>query len=380
MSVSQMLRSRCACVSRATLSSRAAHSSVSVRYIQRDALKRAKESPLAFVFDIDGVLIQGSKVLPQAQRALKILDGANPFNVKIPYVLLTNGGGVSEEERCKRLTERLGVPIGPSQYVQAHTVLKSVVHKYADEPVLVLGGRNDVVRKVAEGYGFKHVYTTLDVKAWNSAIWPFHDLTEAELASVKPVDFSSTPIRAVLVFHDPRNWALDTQVTLDVIRSGGIIGGPYRPATAEPKVELIFCNPDLLWRNEFDRPRLGQGAFKEAFQAVYKAATGSTYPTIQFGKPTTATYKFAEEVLRNRIFEVQGQRIEKMPQIYMVGDNPASDIAGANGAGWRSVLVRTGVYDPTEGPPAHEPTFEAADVEEAVTLAIQRTGVETIAQ
>ena len=53
-----------------------------------------------------------------------------------------------------------------SQIVQAHTILKSVVKKYADKPVLVLGGRNDVVRKVAQSYGFKHAYTTLDVLAW----------------------------------------------------------------------------------------------------------------------------------------------------------------------------------------------------------------------
>lgn len=38
-----------------------------------------------------------------------------------------------------------------NQIVQAHTILKSVSHKYADKPVLVLGGRNDDVRKVAEG-------------------------------------------------------------------------------------------------------------------------------------------------------------------------------------------------------------------------------------
>lgn len=41
--------------------------------------------------------------------------------------------------------------IHSKQIVQAHTILKSVAHKYADKPVLVLGGRNDVVRKVAEG-------------------------------------------------------------------------------------------------------------------------------------------------------------------------------------------------------------------------------------
>ena len=44
--------------------------------------------------------------------------------------------------------------IKPSQFIQAHTVLKTVVDKYADAPVLVLGGRNDDLRKVAEGHVF----------------------------------------------------------------------------------------------------------------------------------------------------------------------------------------------------------------------------------
>ncbi len=46
------------------------------------------------------------------------------------------------------------------------------------------------------------------------------------------------------------------------------------------------------------------------------------------------------------------------------------DIAGANGAGWESVLVHTGVYDPAKGSPPHEPSYQAADVEKAVIQAI----------
>lgn len=130
-------------------------------------------------------------------------------------------------------------------------------------------------------------------------VWPFHDLTESELAStkvraalplpvfvphsqsisfpwyVKKVDFSTTPIRAIFVYHDPRNWALDTQIICDVLQSGGIIGGAYQPSPNDRNVELIFCNPDLLWRNEFDRPRIGQGGFRVAFQAVYKVCCHS---------------------------------------------------------------------------------------------------------
>jgi FMN phosphatase YigB (HAD superfamily) len=53
-------------------------------------------------------------------------------------------------------------------------------------------------------------------------------------------------------------------------------------------------------------------------------------------------------------------------------DNPESDIAGANAAGWDSVLVKTGVYDPFQGTPTHLPTHVAEDVEEAVKWAIKR--------
>ncbi|KAI0797137.1 HAD-like domain-containing protein [Abortiporus biennis] len=333
-------------------------------------VKQRIESPLAFSLDIDGVLIRGPNVLPAAKRALSMLEGKNPLNIKIPYILLTNGGGIGEEERCRKLTEKLGFHIKPTQYIQAHTILKSVVHKYTDVPILALGGLHDDIRKVAESYGFKKAYTSLDVHAWNPSVWPFHKLSDAERASTKPVDFSKTPIHAIFVFYDPRNWSLDIQIICDTLMSGGIIGGPYvKPWTT--KIPLVFCNPDLIWRSDFDRPRLGQGAFREAFQAVFKGMTGSEYPHIQFGKPTAATYKFAEKVLKDRLEEIQGSPVTHMPHVYMVGDNPESDIAGANAAGWSSILVRTGVYDPCNGPPRHKPTREVEDIEAAVKWAIQ---------
>ncbi|KAJ7209577.1 HAD-like domain-containing protein [Mycena pura] len=326
--------------------------------------------PLAFVFDIDGVLIRGPDVLPAAKRALSMLEGNNAFGM-----YLTNGGGVSEKERCQKLTEKLGFKIEPQQYVQAHTILKSLVHKYTDSPVLVLGSKLDQVRQVAADYGFKKAYTSLDVLAWNPSVWPFHHLTNLEAAATKKVDFAQTPISAVFVFHDPRNWALDVQVICDVIQSGGFIGGPYIPMDKQKNPpELVFCNPDLVWRSDFDRPRLGQGAFKMAFQAVFKALTGSEYPYVQFGKPSCATYNFASRVLSDRLQEL-GHSGPLPPVPYSTlnhrsADNPESDIAGANAANWQSVLVKTGVY--SGGPPTHQPTHLADDVEEAVHWAIAR--------
>jgi len=60
------------------------------------------------------------------------------------------------------------------------------------------------------------------------------------------------------------------------------------------------------------------------------------------------------------------------PQLASVDMTNLSDIAGAAAAGWESILVRTGVYDPQQGPPSCVPTHEAEDVEEAVEWAIKR--------
>jgi len=119
------------------------------------------------VFDIDGVLLRGPNVIPAARRALALLEGDNPFRKKIPYVFLTNGGGLGEEERSKKLTKQLGFQIEPKQLIQAHTILRDISHKYSEQAVLVLGGKLDTVRRVANGYGFKKAYTTTDILAWN---------------------------------------------------------------------------------------------------------------------------------------------------------------------------------------------------------------------
>lgn len=81
---------------------------------------------------------------------------------------LTNGGGVSETVRCQRLSKLLDVEVSLSlglyvhhyignslqvsvnQFMQAHTILKSIAHEYADKPILALGGRPGAIPRVAE--------------------------------------------------------------------------------------------------------------------------------------------------------------------------------------------------------------------------------------
>lgn len=118
-----------------------------------------------------------------------------------------------------------------------------------------------------------HNYTVEEresVKVSSLAVAPINSLIRRNLVFMQTTDFSKICISAIIVFHDPRNWVLDIQVMCDLIQSRGVMGGPYLGADARKAVDLVFCNPDLIWKSDFDRPRLGQGAFKEAFQGVFK--------------------------------------------------------------------------------------------------------------
>lgn len=60
-----------------------------VQDLSGEKVRAAKD--MAFVFDIDGVLVHGDRLIPEGQRALEILNGDNELGIKIPHIFLTNG-------------------------------------------------------------------------------------------------------------------------------------------------------------------------------------------------------------------------------------------------------------------------------------------------
>jgi ribonucleotide monophosphatase NagD (HAD superfamily) len=65
---------------------------------------------------------------------------------------------------------------------------------------------------------------------------------------------------------------------------------------------------------------------------------------------------------------------ERLPKnIYMIGDNPQSDIIGGNMYGWNTCLVRTGVYQGEGNDNENPANFGVfANVLEAVTTALKK--------
>lgn len=310
----------------------------------------------SFAFDIDGVLLRSSKPIPGAIDALQLLK-----KYDVPFILLTNGGGLSEQVRTQNLSRHLDMEISTEQFIQSHTPFRLHCAQKKYKNVLVSGGVLDTCRYVAKDYGFAEVTIPFDILATDPAVWPYHTLTSEEKACTSPL--SSTPIDAIYVFHDPRDWGLDSQVIIDVLVSQNGQIGTRQHKHFSQTVPIYFSNPDLLWANAHPHVRFGQGAFQILVEGLYEAVTGQKLVSTTIGKPSQTTYEYASKVLAE--YQRQANRngtcseIARKGNVYMVGDNPMSDIQGANDFGWTSMLVKTGVFrgtreEGTTGPiPAH---------------------------
>ena len=81
---------------------------------------------------------------------------------------------------------------------------------------------------------------------------------------------------------------------------------------------------------------------------LYRKLTGHPLHVSTCGKPFNVTYSYALSRLQEL---AQGLgSADYFDAVYGIGDNPKSDIRGANSAGgpWHSVLVRTGVFSSTK--------------------------------
>ncbi|ODV88250.1 hypothetical protein CANARDRAFT_26404 [[Candida] arabinofermentans NRRL YB-2248] len=326
-------------------------------------------SNLGFVFDIDGVLLKGSTAIPNASETLTKLT-----SLKIPFILLTNGGGQLEKDRCEYISSKLqlSTKLNERQLVQSHTPFKTLINDF--KRVLIVGGPNDSSRQVGYDYGFEQVLRPIDLIKANGKIWPFHKYTKLEINEwsipvheskvdvTNPNPKMNEKIDAIFVFNDPRDMGSDLQIILDLLNSqDGLLGtsriGIPNVDYNKPSIPIIFSNNDFLWSNEFQLPRFGQGAFKIQVESIYKHITNCNLHSLSLGKPYKVSYDYAHHVLidwRSQLVDGINNtclpELNKTPlnspfnKIYMVGDNPESDILGGNNYGWETILVKTGVY------------------------------------
>ncbi|TDH69601.1 hypothetical protein CCR75_002573 [Bremia lactucae] len=325
----------------------------------RDFSPSSSAPSFGIAFDIDGVLIRGGHELPGAKRVLQSLR-AN----KVPHIFLTNGGGCMESLKAEKLSSILNLPINPQHMILSHTPMRELAIAYEYKRVLILGSHD--VWHVAKCYGFKKVVSVKDLLHHFPTQYPFNHYEQ------KPAPHYEEPIDAIIVMHDPIDWAPDIQVAVDVLIGGDPPGSGHPLGKQTP---LFVSNDDFTFSGAYPFPRFAQGAFTQCLKTMYENLTGLQLEVTKYGKPHSVTYNYAKRLLHT----TSGQS-KPLKRIYGIGDNPSSDIQGANNAGdeWTSVLVRTGIYDGCK-PPEHEPDVIVDDVWDAIEYIYKREGIKEIA-
>ncbi|XP_023579769.1 haloacid dehalogenase-like hydrolase domain-containing 5 isoform X3 [Octodon degus] len=316
-----------------------------------------------FLLDIDGVLVRGHNVIPAALDAFHRLVTPQG-HLRVPVVFVTNAGNTLQHRKAQELSALLGCKPGLPERGYHGGAADSL-------PGAGHGGS----RAAADDHG-------------------------------------------VLLLGEPVRWETSLQLIVDVLLSNGnpgtgLVTAPY------PHLPVLASNMDLLWMAEAKMPRFGHGTFLLCLEAIYQKLTGKElrYEALM-GKPSLLTYQYAEQLIRQQA-ERRGWAAP-IRRLYAVGDNPMSDIYGANlfhqylqraecaaqaeqqGAGgpqkqWpsatqscTSILVCTGVYRPQE-PSAREQPFHGhrdfgfspallrashvvSDIHEAMRLAFREEG------
>ncbi|CAN1747271.1 Uncharacterized protein YKR070W [Linum perenne] len=332
--------------------------------LQSNHLQQLPRSSFGIAFDIDGVILGGRDPIGGSPRALRRLYGDSGC-LKVPFVFLTNGGGIPENRRASELSKLLGVKILPSQILQGHSPFRNLLKRYEHQLIIATGkGEPDVVMSE---YGFKNVLSLDDYASLFENIdpvsqykrWASKEVMDSSGPSrsiVQRCDIHSESVKAVFVVSDPVDWGRDIQVICDILRSGGVIGqkNGSQPSLYLAADDLEYQANAILLQAAFPSKRLGMGAFRIALESVFNRIHHSPLEYVSFGKPNPFVFKNAEVVLNqfqpddqyDGFKECQEPPAFPLETLYMIGDNPCVDVKGANQTGrpWFSILTRTGVF------------------------------------
>ncbi|KAK9516925.1 hypothetical protein VZT92_024831 [Zoarces viviparus] len=274
------------------------------------------------LFDIDGVLVRGRTLIPAAKQCFRNLVDSNG-KYKVPVVFVTNAGNCMRQTKAEHLSHLLEVEVSPDQVVLSHSPLRMFT-QFHKMRVLVSG--QGPIEEVAHNLGFQDV-VTIDMLREAYSLLDVVDHDRRPKDSI-PSSKGLPPIDAVILFGEPIRWETNLQLIVDVLHTNGNPDDAWS-SMRYPHIPVLACNMDLLWMAEAKNPRFGHGMFLVCLESLYKKVTGYDlkYEAL-IGKPSVVTYNYAELLISQ-----QAERLgwtTPVKRLYAIGDNPMSDIYGAN--------------------------------------------------
>lgn len=221
-----------------------------------------RQSKFGFVFDIDGVLLRGKKRISGVPEILTNLTSNH-----IPYVIMTNGGGMTEEAKAQGLSTILEIPIDSAKVCLCHTPMKSLLARHRLDRMLLVGKRYEGLAAVARNYGFTNVTTAEDLHARFPLLYP--DIQSEQSSSSSSGEIYSLeredPIEAIMIMMDPIYWGRELQLIMDVLMAKGGKVGTYDDDSQQQQraqIPVYTACSDFQYVGEFHLPRYGAGAFR----------------------------------------------------------------------------------------------------------------------
>ena len=279
---------------------------------------------IAFVFDIDGVLMKDKVPIPRAKEALERLN--NTARGRVPRIYLSNGGGRTEATRANQLTTVLGVDVSAEECVLPHTPMKAITGEYRRNPLPVLIVGRAGAPEVSRTIGLDNFVTLEDFARSRPFLFPQKTYPDVLDTPVAPEGVS-----AVFLIEEPYDWGEALQVIVDVLRcrNGKV------PTSADEKVEALIpdgpgekqsvpiyvANPDFVYGGRFSLVRYTVGAFLHCLDELHNMLVGRHIEYTLYGKPEQVTYDWGKDVLQKQIGPEGAKSLKK---IYAIGDNPLS--------------------------------------------------------
>ncbi len=151
------------------------------------------------------------------------------------------------------------------------------------------------------------------------------------------------PIKSIFYLTDVIRWEINIQLFSDLLISANGVPGNIRAIDAKQHVDIHVCGKDLVYKDDFPIPRIAAGTFWHSLELLFFMKYKRKIDHTLYGKPSTKIFEYASNL--NYKFNLGNKIIENNPLVdfnkfYMIGDNPAVDIKGANVSGFESILVR----------------------------------------
>ncbi|KAM3140632.1 hypothetical protein pb186bvf_007230 [Paramecium bursaria] len=272
----------------------------------------------AIVFDIDGVIVRGKQIINSSDQVVESIM-QKPY---IPFYLLTNGERDSQNKTSNLQKE---------QVILNFTPLRQIMSEFQNRLLLVCG--TGKIREIAEDCGLQQFITSSELQTLRNKSH-FKTYTQSQIDEIKEIIAQrgvtiDQKFEAVFIVNDPNEWENDFQQIIDILR-------------VDINTPIYVVNNDFTYADVFWLPRVAFGLFNASLRSICQQRFGKEPNIMYYGKPSTNTFKYVENLIH--------QQNPNVGNIYMIGDNPKSDIRGANNIGWISILVRTGVFQGVNDP------------------------------